>query len=263
MKYLKYILIGLIQGLTEPLPISSSAHMIFINYYFKGEPLSLSSEVFINFASTLAIFIFFFSDILTLIKNTFSKKTNHYLNRRYTINLIVASIPAVLIGLLFSNYIDTYFMNFFTSSVCIIITSVILIIACILLKKKCCCNEEISTSSAITIGIFQASALLPGLSRSGLTLTAGLSRGITIKHTLQFSFFLYLIASIGALVLTFIKTDYSNLNYLEIIISSVTAFISTSFSIRWFYHKLNLSKLKFFSIYTMLLGIINLIIYFH
>ncbi len=263
MKYLKYIIIGLIQGFTEPLPISSSAHMIFINYYFKGEPLSLSSEVFINFASTLAIFIFFIKDIKTLIINTFFQKTNSYLNKKYVFNLIIASIPAVIIGLLCDTYIDTYFMNFFTSSVCIIITSVILIIACFFLSKRNCCNEEITTSTALTIGLFQGAALLPGLSRSGLTLTAGLSRGVSIKYTLEFSFFLYLIASFGAIVLTFFKADFTNFDLMEIIISSGFAFLGTSISIRWFFQKLNLSKLKFFSVYTFFLGIINLIIYFN
>lgn len=262
MKYLKYIIIGLIQGLTEPLPISSSAHMIFISYYFDGVTLDLSTEVFINFASTLAIFIFFYRDIKTLITNTFSKKSNSYLNKKYTINLLFASIPAIIIGLTLNDYIDQYFTNFFTSSVCLLITSIILVIACVLLKKQQCNNEFISSSSAFTIGIFQGIALLPGLSRSGLTLTGGLSRGVTLKKTLQFSFFLYLIASIGALVLTLFKTDYAHIDFLQVILSSIVAFISTSFSIRWFYNKLNRHKLIFFAVYTFLVGSFNLAYYF-
>lgn len=263
MKYLKYLIIGIIQGLTEPLPISSSAHMIFIDHYFKLDSLNLNEEVFINFASTLAIFIFFFNDIKKLIINTFTSNQNIYLNRKYTLKLIIASIPAVIIGLLFSDYIDKYFVNIFTSSICLIITGIILIIACILLSKKNCCNQDITVSSAITIGLFQGVALLPGLSRSGLTLTAGLSRGVTLKQSLQFSFFLYLIASIGALTLSLFKANFNNIDIVGIIIASIATFIATSFSIRWFYNKLNLSKLKCFCAYTFIVGIINLIIYFN
>ena len=126
MRILKYILIGLIQGLTEPLPISSSAQMVFLNEYLGLEKMSLETEIFVNFASCLAIMIFFFKDLITLIKNTFTNNKSHYLNRKYFFNMIIASIPAGVIGILFNDYIDKYFLNSFTCSICLILTSIVL-----------------------------------------------------------------------------------------------------------------------------------------
>jgi len=259
---LKYLLLGIIQGLTEPLPISSSAHMIFLNHYLGFEEISLETEVFVNTASFFAIFLFFIKDIIILTKCTIKRQTNHYLNGTYTKKLIIATIPCVVVGLFVKDIIDEYFMSFFTSSVCLIITSLVLVYSAIKLKKKNCVNEDITYQSAISIGILQSVALIPGLSRSGLTLSGGLSHNISLNKTLQFSFFLYLIASFGALVLTLFKTDFKHQAVLPTFIACAAAFVTTSISIRWFYKKLNLTKIIFFSIYCFLIGIINLSIYF-
>lgn len=136
MKLLKYLIIGLIQGFTEPLPISSSAHMIFFSHYLGVEKMDLSFEVFVNFASTLAIFLFFWKDIQSLIIHTIKNDTTSSLNRTYTWKLILASSPAILVGLFFSDFIDQYFLNLFTCSVALILTSCMLGYACLMLKKK-------------------------------------------------------------------------------------------------------------------------------
>lgn len=259
MKILKYIIIGLIQGITEPLPISSSAHMIFINHYFKIDDLNLSFEVIINFASTLAIFIFFFKDIKILLKNTITKANGSY-NNKYIIKLLIASIPTVIVGLIFHDIIDKYFMNIFSSSICLIITGIFLLLCCIYIKNAK--KSNITYSNALFIGLFQSIALIPGLSRSGLTLTAGLSKNITIKETLHFSFFLYLIASIGALFLQIIKLDKFDFNFTYTLISFISAFLGTTISINIFYNKLNKKLLFIFMFYCIIYGCTNLVILF-
>lgn len=262
MRILKYILIGLIQGLTEPLPISSSAHMVFLNEYLGLEKMSLETEIFVNFASCLAIMIFFFKDLITLIKNTFTNNKSHYLNRKYFFNIIIASIPAGVIGILFNDYIDKYFLNSFTCSICLILTSIVLFYSFFKIKKGSCVNEEITTGSAFWIGLFQGIAVVPGLSRSGLTLSAGLSQDCTIKRTLKFSFFLYIIASIGAFVLAIIKLNFYSIDIIPTCVAFISAFVTTSFSIRWFFNKLDMRKIKFFGLYCLIVGLVNIFIYF-
>ena len=253
MKIIKYIIIGLIQGLTEPLPISSSAHMVFINHYFKLEPMSLNFEIIINFASTLAI---------ALIINTFKKNKDSIYNHTYMAKLVIASIPAALVGFLCHELIDEYFLSFFSCSIFLFITGLFLCLCLFLLKKEKSFTENINYKNAIFIGTFQAIALIPGLSRSGLTLTAGLSQNIKLKNTLKFSFFLYLIASIGALVLSLFKLSNTSFDIVPTILSGVSAFVGTSISIRIFYNLLNKKLIKFFMFYCFLVSIINIIIYF-
>lgn len=263
MKTLKYIILGIIQGLTEPLPISSSAHMIFINHYLGITTLDLTTEVFINFASTLAIFIFFFKDIKTLIINTFTNNNTHELNRSYSIKLIIASIPTIIIGFLFKDIIDKYYLSFLSSSIMLLFTGVFLLYSIYLLHTvKTPRSNEISTTKALTIGIFQSIALLPGLSRSGLTLTAGITNNNTIKSTLKFSFFMYLIASFGAFILELSSINFYLIDWFNLMISFIFSFITACISIRWFYNKLNIKSLSFFMFYSFILGSINLLSHF-
>lgn len=261
MKLFKYIIIGFIQGITEPLPISSSAHMIFINHYLKLEPLSISFEIVINFASTLAIIVFFLKDLKSLIINTFKKKPSEKYNNIYTYKLIIASIPAGLLGLFLHDVINQYFVSFVTSSICLLITGIFLFLSVLFLNKTKQ-SHIITYKNALVIGVFQAIALIPGISRSGATLTAGLSENIDMKETLHFSFFMYLIASVGALILSIIKLDTFDFNFLCTFASFISAFLGTTISINLFYKALNKKTLTFFMFYCLVVGTLNLIIYF-
>lgn len=261
MKYLKYLIIGIIQGLTEPLPISSSAHMVFINHYFNLPPMSLSFECIVNFSSTLAIFVFFFKDIKELIKNSLQNNNDSYLNRSYLFKLIIASIPVIIGGLLFHEIIDNKFLTPFTCSCALIITGVILLYGVYLLKDSSLSSQQIhEPKSYFMIGLFQGIALIPGLSRSGMTLVAGLNAKNNIKSSLKFSFFLYLIASIGAFTLSIFKLDFSTITFSYLLISSLGAFFMTLISLKWFYNKMGKKLLTFFMIYSFTMGTINLII---
>lgn len=263
MKYWKYLIIGIIQGLTEPLPISSSAHIVFVNHYLNLEPISLSYECIINFASTLAIFIFFFKDIKLLLINTITNNKSSYLNRNYTLKLIIASLPVIIIGFIFHDIIDNSFLNIFTCSISLIITGTLLLYGYYILHKKPQVNDIITVpKSTFMIGLFQGIAVIPGLSRSGCTLISGLHFNNNVKSTLQFSFFLYLIASIGAFVLTFFKIDFQEIDLINLMIAVISAFSMTLLSLKWFYHKLGKKLILFFCIYSFVVSTINLFIYF-
>lgn len=262
MKILIYILIGLIQGFTEPLPISSSAHMVFFNYYFGLEDMNLSFEIIINFASTLAIALFFFKDLRSLIINTILRKKESTYNHTYFMRLVIASIPAALVGLFCHEMINTYFLSFLPCSIFLLITGLFLLLSIAFLKKENNFSDTITYKQAFYIGTFQAMALIPGLSRSGLTMTAGLSQNIKLKASLKFSFFLYLIASCGALILSLCKYNQDFVFSVPVLLSGLSAFIGTSISIRLFYNHINKNFLNFFMCYCFILSIINIIIYF-
>ena len=261
MKYFKYLIIGIIQGLTEPLPISSSAHMVFINHYLSLPPMSLGFECIVNFASTLAIFVFFFKDIKKIFINCIYNKNDSYLNRGYLKKLIFASIPVVIGGILLNDLIDSNFLTLFTCGISLIITGIILFYGRLLLRNSNLLTTDLySPKSYMMIGLSQGVALIPGLSRSGMTLIAGLNGGNNIKSSLKFSFFLYLIASLGAFVLSLFKLDFESINIGYLLISCLGAFAMTLFSLKWFYNKMGKKLLTFLTAYAIIIGTINLII---
>lgn len=261
MKYLKYLFLGIIQGFTEPLPISSSAHILIFGHFLKLDNIDLSFEIFVNFASTLAILLFFIKPIKTLIHNSIRNNNDNYLNRQYLLKLILASIPVILVGFLLGDFIDEYFVNFYASACCLIITSGLLIYSAFIIKKRSLhLVTDITTLNALMIGVMQSIALVPGLSRSGSTLTMGLSGGAKMKPVLQFSFFLYLIASFGAFILALFKLDYQTIEVLPLLLAFVGAFLTTSLSIRWFFQLLNYRLLWGFAIYTLIVGLGSLVL---
>lgn len=262
IEFLKLCIIGLIQGITEPLPISSSAHMIIFSHIFNLNINDLNFEIIINFASTLAIIIFFKDKIFYLFKNTFTNKQNkyNYLNKQFLIKLLVASIPSIIIGLLLKNIIDIYFTSLIFVSIALILTGFINLFSFLFLSKKKVFTNEITYSDSLIIGLMQSIALFPGISRSGATIFGGTSRNITLEKTCDFSFFLYLIASIGALFLSLFDLDFFNFNFTTILIPFIICFFSTLLSIKLFYHRLNKTSILAFSIYAFFIGIILTII---
>lgn len=260
---LKLILIGFIQGITEPLPISSSAHMIIVGHLLNIGKLDINTEIIINFASTIAIAIFFRKKIISLFINTFTKKKTtdySYLDRSYFLKLLVASIPAVIAGVFFKDLIDDYFMNIKFVSIALILTGFLLLFTYLMIKGKTIFTDEITFQDSVTIGLMQALAILPGISRSGSTFFGGTTRNIKLKRIFDFSFFLYLIASFGALVLSFFDLDIKDININSLIIPFIITFITTYFSIKLFHKILNKKTLLMFMIYTFIIGLIFLIL---
>lgn len=253
MTIIKYFLLGAIQGFTEPLPISSSAHMIIASHFLKINEVDLDFEIFIHFASFLAILIYFIPDLIHLLKNLRKNQES----KIEIINLLIASLPAAIIGLLLKNWINQNFINLKSASFFLIFTSFLLLISSFLIKSAS--KKNITPLNSIIIGIWQGIALLPGISRSGATIFGGIIQKIDLKRILKFSFLLYLIASFGALLLALFDYTPHNLNSIQILITFISAFIGTSIAIRWLFNIISKRSLQFFSLYTALLGICLLI----
>lgn len=263
--YIKMILIGLVQGLTEPLPISSSAHMTILKEMFNVEITNISFEILINFASSIAIAIFFRKKIYYLIKNIITNKQTKYkhLNRTYLLKLLIASIPICIVGLLVKNKISFLFSSTFFVSFFLLVTSLMLFLTSKMIQRKKILTDEISLFDSILIGLGQSLAVAPGISRSGTTFFFGTSKNTKLESLFEFSFFLYLIASFGSLVLSVIDLDIlsfiNSQNKLLLLVVFITTFISTLFSIKLFHKILSKQTILIFSAYTLLLGLFLLI----
>lgn len=247
LKIIKYILLGGIQGLTEPLPISSSAHMSLCAILLGLEENSLFFEVLINFASVLAVGLFFKNDFKFLKENkSFLKK------------LFISTIPCGIIGIILHNHINSNLSNLTSLSISFYITTLFLVLTSLLFKKKQ--KDEITYKDALFLGLAQSFALTPGISRCGTVLFGGSLLKIDEKVVLKYSFFMYMIVSTCATSFTFVKGLIDKnifLNYESIIlylISFITCFFTTYISLKWFHKIINNKSLLIFAGYTFILA---------
>ena len=267
IEFIKLCLLGIVQGVTEPLPISSSAHMLLLTNILNINNSSISLEILLNFASTIAIFCFFSKKIFILVKASITNKENKnypYLNRSFLLKILIASIPITITGFLFKDFVNKYLLSTITISISLLATSLMLYIIYLMLSKKKIFTEEITIIDSLVIGLYQSLAIIPGVSRSGSVLFGGIKQNTKLKVTMDFSFFLYLIASIGSLTLSIIDSDFTNLinsfNISSLIIVFLLTFVISYISIILFYKIINKRTILVFSFYAFTLGIIFLIL---
>ena len=265
-----YIVLGIIQGFTEPLPISSSGHLVVFQTLLGTNNESVVYEAFVNFGSTIAIVIYFFKDIKKLIIDFFGKIfTKGEENKKYddgfnyVLKMIVATIPLVVVGL------SIYFLGIsfgddvWMIAVALIITGILLLI--VSNKNGTKSIEEMSYWSILLIGIGQTIAIFPGISRSGITLVVALLLMMNKNDAFKFSFMIYLPASAGALIYSLIEIrGQENFDQLLIyVISAIFAGIFTFIGIKIFKSAIIRNNLKYFSMYCFFLGSLILgLIYF-
>ena len=237
MNLIQVITFSLTQGLAEFLPISSSGHLNLAQHLLNIEP-SLALDVFLNTATLLSVLFFFRKKIPYFIKNL-----------KY---IIVASIPVALIGFFFKDNLDSIFSNIFYLPFFFLLTS-LLIFSTKFIKVK---NKKKNYLIAFTIGLFQSLALLPGVSRSGATIFMALILGLSSLEAFNFSFSLFIPASIGALILS--SREITSLNILEptYIITFILTFLIGLLALFILQKTLIKGKLWIFSIYTFLLSLI-------
>lgn len=265
LEKLKYIILGIIQGLTEPLPISSSGHLVIFKNLFNLNSLNdLNFEIIVNFASFLAISFIYRKDITKLIKDSINylktKNYKYYHSFKYILLIILACIPAGILGFIFKDKIDLISSNVKYIGIALLITSLALFIVKKIDGIKN--NNNITYKDSVIIGLFQGVALLPGISRSGATLTGGLLRNIKKEDAVKFSFMLYLPISIASFILG-IKdfTTSSNFNnlYISYILGFIFSLFTTYFTTKWFINIIKKKKLIYFSIYCFIVGLLVLI----
>jgi undecaprenyl-diphosphatase UppP len=266
IEIIKAIILGIIQGITEWLPISSTGHMILVNQFLQ---LEISPEfqslffVVIQLGSILAVVVSFFHKL-----NPFSfKKTGE--ERKATIVLwlkvLVAAIPAGVIGVLFDDIIDeVFFDNVYIIATTLIIYGFIFIFLEILNKSRKLRAEtvdDITFVDAIVIGLFQVLSLIPGTSRSGSTIIGGMISGVSRVAVAEFSFFLALPVMAGASLLKLLKFGFVfTLNEIIILVVGVlVAFGVSLFAIRFLMDYIKKHDFKVFGYYRIILGIIVLL----
>ncbi len=253
MNLLEAILLGLIQGLTEFLPVSSSGHLVLVGNLLGVQENNLLFDVMVHFGTLLAVFYVFKDDIINILKKPFQK---------ITMLIILGSIPTAIIGFLFEDLFEKLFNSLLTVGFTLIITGTILWLGELLTSGKKSL-DKVSRLDAFIIGIAQGAAITPGISRSGSTIAISLMLNIERKVAAKFSFLLSIPAILGATVLKTGEafTTSESINFIPIIVGTVIAIISGYFAIKLLLKFLEQGKLIYFSIYCWSVGIIILLSY--
>lgn len=242
------IILSIIQGITEWFPVSSSGHLALFQNFFGFQ--NFSFDVFLHLASVLAVFFIFWKDIIEIIKINNKEKI------KYLFYLFIALIPAIFVGFFLKDFIENSFSNMIFLGFFFMISGMIIYSTKFAAEKK----EKINFSDSIFIGIFQAIAIFPGISRSGFTISSGLFRGIKKKEAIKFSFLLSIPIILGAFVLEAKDLILSKIDYSLLIISFIVTLIVSLFTIRILIKIIQSDKFYFFGIYNFILGIFVLIL---
>ena len=244
-----YILIGIIQGITEFLPISSSGHIVLFGSFFELDNLLLISIV-AHIGTLFAVLFCYRKRLYQIVKHPIKDKT--------FLHLVISTIPTIIIFLLFNKFFED---NFTIKSLIwgFLISAILLIIA----DFKKVSKQQRTKSSALYMGLSQGLALLPGISRSGSTLTCGLLVGVNKSETLDFSFLMSIPIIIASAVYESFKlfTCQITINWLGIFIVMITSFICGIISIKLMLKTIKNNKLYYFSIYLIILSLILSIFY--
>lgn len=262
MELFKAALIGIVQGITEWLPVSSTGHMILFNEFIKmnvSETFMSTFLVVIQFGSILAVLTIFFKKL-----NPFDvSKTK--IQKSETIDLwikvIIAVIPSGILGLLFDDTIDALFFNPTTVAIALIVYGIIMIMLENRNKKPSVNSfSEVSYKLAIGIGLFQCLALIPGTSRSGSTIIGAVLLGTSRYIATEFSFFLAVPTMLGASALKLVKTGFafSGFEWLILATGSIVAYIVSILAIKFLLDYIKKHDFKVFGWYRIVLGIILL-----
>jgi len=194
-----YILLGIVQGLTEFLPVSSSAHLVLFERFLGFDPPGVLLEAALHLGTLGAVLLLFRRDLIRLVRGVFHRGNE----RREVGRLIVGTIPIVLFGLLFQSRIEAAFTSFLVIGSCLLVTGAILFLADRAGRRAK--RHEVRLFDSIFIGLSQALALLPGISRSGSTIATGMALGIRGAEAARFSFLLSIPAILGAGLLKVIQ----------------------------------------------------------
>jgi undecaprenyl-diphosphatase len=264
MTILEAIVLGLVQGLTEFLPISSSAHLVITQLLFDISFPGFGFEILLHLGSVLAVIIYYRKDLIELIIGFFSyiknrseeNKTNFW----FSIYILVATVITGVAGILFEDYISTALKGPTVIAISLAITGISLILIERAIRTGNRTEKDMTLFDSVIIGIGQSIALIPGLSRSGTTLVFGMFAGLTKETAVRYSFLLSIPVILGSTVLA-IK-DLLNGELLAVagafplLVAVVVTFVSSLIGIVWFINFFKRSKLIYFSIYCFVLAFV-------
>lgn len=271
MTLIQAIILGIFQGISEFLPISSSGHLVILQHFFGIKEGNLFFTEMLHFGTLISIVIVYFNDIIKIIVEFFKMLGSGIKNKKFKIVndyqklallIIIGSIPTAIIGFLFEDFFKKlYSSSILPIGVAFLITGLLLWIA----NKKPHENKKVRNMTildSLTIGIFQGIAIIPGISRSGSTIVAGLLRGLDRSLATEFSFLLALPATFGAGlfgITDVIKTGSTAVIDGPLIIGILLSTIVGVFAIKFLIKMLKKDKLHYFSYYLWIIGFITII----
>lgn len=250
------VILGLIQGLTEFLPVSSSGHLAIGRDLLGVEAADdLVFEVAVHAATALAIIIVFRKEILRLLGGFFKFKYNEETD--YILKIVVSMIPVFIVGVFFKDYVEDLFSSLIVVGLALVATAALLFLS----GRYGSVGGEITYGKAFIIGIGQALAVIPGLSRSGTTISTGLLCGVSRETVAQFSFLMVLVPILGEAFLDLIGGDMvsSSIGAAPLAIGFMTAFASGLFACKAMIALVRKARLDWFALYCAVVGAIVII----
>jgi undecaprenyl-diphosphatase len=264
MTWIESLLLGLLQGLTEYLPISSSGHLAIGSALFgiDGES-NLAFTVTVHVATVFSTLVIIWKEIVWIFRDLFKWKWNE--GTRYTVNILISMIPVAIIGFFFKDKVEAVFgSGLVVVGVCLLVTALLLAFAYFAKPRQ---KENISPLHAFVIGIAQAIAVLPGLSRSGSTIATGLLLGNKKEKLAQFSFLMVIPPILGEALLNIfdiceqgVEVTMGGLSPTVLIIGFMAAFVAGCVACKWMINIVKKGKLIWFAVYCAVAGIATLIL---
>ena len=259
MSWLEALLLGIVQGLAEFLPVSSSGHLEI------GQALlgtsgddNLSFAILVHAATVLSTLVVLWREVAQLFKGTFTT-LQWNAEKDYVAKILVSMIPVFVVGMFFKDQVEAFFGNgLLLVGICLLITAFLLALSEWLQKKRQNAGHEVTYKDAFIIGIAQACAVLPGLSRSGTTIATGLLCGVKKESVAQFSFLMVLIPIMGEALLDLLdllKGEItSDLGVVPAIVGFLAAFLTGCFACRFMIEIVRRQRLIWFAIYCAIVG---------
>lgn len=260
MDSLDSFILGIIQGLTEFLPVSSSGHLEIGKALLGNKSIPKDSMIFtvvLHFATALSTIVVFRKDIFEIFSDLLKFDWNH--NTKFIIKILFSMIPAILIGLIFEVQLERLFSGeIILVGIMLIITSLLLVLA----DRAKETNKNIQYKNSIIIGISQAIAILPGISRSGATISTAVLLGIDKTKAARFSFLMVIPLIFGKIIKDVFSGEliYDSSEFSNIFIGFLSAFISGLFACTWMIKLVKNSQLKYFAIYCALAGLLAILL---
>lgn len=262
MDWIEALILGLLQGLTEYLPVSSSGHLAIGSYLFgiEGEE-NLAFTVAVHVATVLSTLVILWREIGWIFKGLFKFQMND--ETKYVVNIVISMIPVGIVGLFFKDYVEDVF-----GSGLAIVGGMLLVTAALLTFSyyaKPRQKEHIGWRDAFIIGLAQACAVMPGLSRSGSTIATGLLLGNKKESLAQFSFLMVIPPILGEALLDVIKglkgeEAFGGIDMLPLAVGFMAAFVSGCIACKWMIDIVKKGKLIYFGIYCAIAGVLTLIL---
>lgn len=258
MTLFEAIVLGIIQGLTEFLPVSSSGHLEIAHVLFGiRESDNLLFAIAVHGATVLSTIVVFWNEISRLVVAFFRFRMSEEM--QFIINIFISLIPVVVVGLFFKEEVESLFTgNLLIVGIMLVVTSVLLTISSYVPSR----GRRITPRSAFLMGLAQAAAVLPGLSRSGSTISTGLMCGVKPQEVAKFSFLMVLIPIIGVNVLELVSGEFAGSQSVSggnIAAGAIAAFVSGTIACKWMINIVKRGKLVWFAVYCLIVGVASIL----